>query len=86
PPQEANCPDCKLPITKEARFCPHCGHQQLVFDQCTNCGKNLPPNARLCSKCRHPADEKPASKVCSQCKTENLPGSVFCNHCGEKLG
>ncbi|MBW1771172.1 MAG: SPFH domain-containing protein [Deltaproteobacteria bacterium] len=86
PPEEASCPDCKLPITKEAKFCPHCGHQQLVFDQCTNCSKNLPPNARFCSKCGHPADEKPVPKVCTQCKTENLPGSVFCNHCGEKIG
>ncbi|MES0349908.1 MAG: SPFH domain-containing protein [Desulfobacteria bacterium] len=86
PPEETSCPDCKLPITKEAKFCPHCGHQQLVFDQCTNCGKNLPPNARFCSKCGHPADEKPVPKVCTQCKAENLPGSVFCNHCGEKLG
>jgi len=86
PPEEASCPDCKLPITKEAKFCPHCGHQQLVFDQCTNCSKNLPPNARFCSKCGHPADEKPVPKVCTQCKAENLPGSVFCNHCGEKLG
>jgi membrane protease subunit (stomatin/prohibitin family) len=84
-PEEMNCPDCKLAIPKEARFCPHCGHQQLVFDQCVNCGKNLSPNARFCSKCGHPADEKPAPKVCSQCKTENLPGATFCNQCGEKL-
>ena len=84
-PQESYCPDCKLPIDKEARFCPHCGHQQLVFDQCVNCGKNLSPNAKFCSKCGHPADEKPVPKVCSQCKAENLPGSVFCNSCGEKL-
>lgn len=85
-PQESHCPDCNLPITKDAKFCPHCGHQQLVFDQCVNCGKNLPPNGRFCPKCGHPADEKPVPKVCPQCKSENLPGSVFCNHCGEKIG
>jgi membrane protease subunit (stomatin/prohibitin family) len=83
--QESRCPDCKLPIGKDAKFCPHCGHQQLVFNQCVNCGKNLPPNAKFCSKCGHPADEKPVPKVCPQCKAENLPGSVFCNSCGEKL-
>lgn len=41
-PQEINCPDCKNPIPKDAKFCPHCGHQQVVFDQCVNCGKILP--------------------------------------------
>jgi len=85
-PQEINCPDCKNPIPKDAKFCLHCGHQQLVFDQCVNCGKNLPPNATFCPKCGHPADEKPTPKVCPNCKTENLPGSAFCNQCGEKLG
>ncbi|MBW1701684.1 MAG: SPFH domain-containing protein [Deltaproteobacteria bacterium] len=85
-PQEINCPDCGHSIPRDSKFCPHCGHQQLVFDQCVNCGKNLPPNAKFCSKCGHPADEKPLSMICSNCKTENLPGASFCNQCGEKLG
>jgi membrane protease subunit (stomatin/prohibitin family) len=85
-PQEINCPDCGNPIPKDSKFCPHCGHQQLVFDQCVNCGKNLSPNARFCSKCGHPADEKPVPKKCPNCKAENLPGASFCNQCGEKLG
>jgi len=84
-PQEANCPDCGNPIPKDSKFCPHCGHQQLVFHQCVNCGKNLPPNARFCPKCGHPADEKPVPKTCPNCKAENLPGASFCNQCGEKL-
>jgi len=85
-PQTVECPDCRHPIPKDSKFCPHCGHQQLVFDQCVNCGKNLPPNAKFCPKCGHPADEKPVPRICSNCKTENLPGSAFCNQCGEKLG
>jgi membrane protease subunit (stomatin/prohibitin family) len=85
-PQVIYCPDCKNPIPKDARFCPHCGHQQVVFIQCVNCGKNLPPNAKFCPKCGHQADEKPVPKVCPHCKAENLPESVFCNQCGEKLG
>jgi len=83
--QEMQCPDCHYPVARDSRFCPHCGHQMLIYAQCANCGKNLAPNARFCSKCGHPADEKPVAKVCPRCKTENLPGSAFCNHCGEKL-
>ncbi|MBN2062805.1 MAG: SPFH domain-containing protein [Deltaproteobacteria bacterium] len=83
---EYKCPDCMHPIPKESRFCPHCGHQQLIFSQCSNCGKNLPPNARFCPKCGHPADEKPVPRICPNCKTENMPGASFCNQCGEKLG
>lgn len=85
-PHEIKCPDCGYSITTDAKFCPHCGHQQLVFSQCANCGKNLAPNAMFCSKCGHPADEKPVQNICPNCKTENLPGSSFCNQCGEKLG
>ena len=83
---QTNCPDCGNPVSRDARFCPNCGHQQLVFAQCVNCGKNLPLHARFCPKCGRPADEKPLPKVCPHCKTDNMPGASFCNHCGEKLG
>jgi len=82
---QINCPDCRHPIPADSKFCPLCGHQQMVFDQCSNCGKNLPPNARFCPRCGHPADEKPTARICPVCNTENLPGSSFCNQCGEKL-
>jgi len=79
------CPECQQTIPATAKFCPHCGHQQLVFRQCANCGKNLTPNAKFCSRCGHPAEEKPPTKFCSQCGSENMPDSQFCNQCGEKL-
>jgi len=85
-PQQIECPDCHNLIPLESRFCPLCGHQQIVLHQCANCGKNLVPNAKFCSRCGHPADEKPAPKFCSNCRAENLPGATFCNQCGEKLG
>jgi membrane protease subunit (stomatin/prohibitin family) len=86
PQQATSCPDCNNPIPTDAAFCPHCGHQQVVFQQCTKCGKNMTPNARFCPRCGHPADKKPKSATCPHCKAENLPGATFCNQCGEKLG
>jgi membrane protease subunit (stomatin/prohibitin family) len=83
--QELACPDCGHPVPQEAKFCPHCGHQQLVFDQCSGCGKNLPPNAQFCPRCGKPVSKKPTPKTCPHCKSENIPGSVFCNQCGERL-
>jgi rRNA maturation endonuclease Nob1 len=80
------CPDCTNDIPGDARFCPLCGHQQLLLVRCVNCGKNLTPKARFCSQCGVDTDRKQQAKICSGCSTENLPGSMFCNQCGEKLG
>ncbi len=79
------CVDCGSMIASDARFCPVCGHQQVVLMQCANCGKNLTPGAKFCSRCGHPTKEKPASIVCPHCKAENLPQSRFCNSCGHRL-
>jgi membrane protease subunit (stomatin/prohibitin family) len=82
----AACQECGKAIPREARFCPACGHQQLIFLQCGHCGKNLAPNARFCSRCGHPADAKPAAgRLCAHCATENLSDAIYCNACGEKL-
>jgi len=84
-PVPAQCSDCGNRIPAEARFCPLCGHQQLVLMQCANCGKNLTPGAKFCSRCGHRSDEKPAAAVCSACNQENLPGATFCGGCGLRL-
>ena len=79
------CSDCDNAIPSDSRFCPICGHQQLVLRQCANCSKNLTPGARFCSRCGHPADEKPLAVICTHCNTENLPGARFCIDCGKPL-
>lgn len=84
-PLEVKCPDCGNFIPAESRFCPLCGHQQLVISQCAKCGKNLPPNARFCPKCGHPVDKRPEPVKCARCGMENIPGASFCNQCGERL-
>ncbi len=88
PPDQAamsTCIECKHPISAESKFCPHCGHQQLIFTQCLNCKKNLTPNAKFCSRCGQPVEKKPHPIFCRQCGSENLSDAMYCNHCGEKL-
>lgn len=85
PPQlDSICPDCSNAIPQSARFCPMCGHQQLVLSQCAHCGKNLPAQAKYCSRCGEKTGEGEKVRFCSVCGTENLPGSMYCNQCGEK--
>ncbi len=79
------CPDCNVPVPTDAKFCPSCGHQQLVFKQCLNCHKNLTPGAKFCSRCGQSAEEKDEPKICSKCSNENISDSKFCMKCGEKL-
>lgn len=80
----ASCPDCSQPVPKDSRFCPHCGHQLLVFQQCTSCGKNLPAGAKFCVRCGTPVSTTPTEKTCRKCGAVNLAEAVFCNLCGEK--
>ncbi len=79
------CPGCQHAVSADARFCPACGQQLLIFGVCAHCQEKLPPQARFCPGCGRPAEEKPRPRTCPKCRAENLPGSLFCNQCGEKL-
>ncbi len=79
------CPDCSQNIPGNARFCPICGHQQLLLARCENCGKNLTPKAQFCSQCGQKTDKPMGNVACSGCGTENLVDALFCNQCGERL-
>jgi membrane protease subunit (stomatin/prohibitin family) len=83
--KEAVCAECQNSIPADSKFCPRCGHQQLIFEQCQKCGKNLPPTAKFCPRCGHPVEEKVGPKACPKCKYQNLAESIYCNQCGEKL-
>jgi membrane protease subunit (stomatin/prohibitin family) len=85
PAEVTPCPDCQLPVQKEAKFCPHCGHQLLIFQKCAGCGKNLPPSAKFCVQCGRPVEGKPPEKKCPHCGTADLPNAIFCNQCGQKM-
>jgi membrane protease subunit (stomatin/prohibitin family) len=84
-PAGITCPGCRQPIQKEAKFCPQCGRQLLIFQKCNGCGENLPPDAGFCLRCGRPVEQKPQEKKCPHCGTANLPHSIFCNHCGERI-
>jgi membrane protease subunit (stomatin/prohibitin family) len=78
------CRECSHDVPVDAKFCPQCGHQQLVFVECAHCGKNLTTNAKFCSRCGKPVEAKPESKTCAQCGAQNLGDAKFCSECGEK--
>nr|WP_319494518.1 SPFH domain-containing protein [uncultured Desulfobacter sp.] len=82
--QTTACPECQNQIPLDAKFCPQCGHQQVVFARCRYCGKNITPGTKFCPRCGKQVAEKIEEKICSNCGAKNLPDSLFCNQCGEK--
>ncbi|MEN8756943.1 MAG: SPFH domain-containing protein [Desulfobacterales bacterium] len=84
-PTISTCPECRHPVPVDAKFCPQCGHQQVVFDQCQMCSKNLTPGTKFCPRCGHAVEDRPIPRTCTKCGAENLTDSLYCNQCGDKL-
>ena len=78
------CPECQNQISLDAKFCPQCGHQQVIFARCRYCGKNITPGTKFCPRCGKQVEKKTKEKFCRNCGAKNLPDSIFCNQCGEK--
>lgn len=51
------CPNCGKEIADSARFCPHCGSEQLHEKHCAHCGATLKPEARFCPNCGQPVSD-----------------------------
>jgi len=81
--EQIQCPKCHSPLPFEARFCSSCGHQILKINKCLKCGEDLPLEANFCMVCG--AKVEKVEHPCPKCGTRSMPGSVFCNQCGEKL-
>ncbi|TAL15684.1 SPFH domain-containing protein [bacterium] len=80
------CPDCGGEVSRDARFCCHCGSQIVVLKKCAECGKNISPRAKFCPACGVPASTPIHDKVCTHCGAKNLMEASFCNQCGQSLG
>jgi membrane protease subunit (stomatin/prohibitin family) len=85
PQENFSCPECQQPVPVDAKFCHQCGHQQVVFNQCSACSKNLTPGAKFCPRCGKSVEDRPQTKRCPTCGNDNLAESMYCNECGEKL-
>ncbi len=85
PSDAIKCPECQNPVAANAQFCQACGHHLLVVSQCPDCHKNLPAHARFCPSCGCEVTKRPESVKCPKCGSDNLHGSIFCNHCGDKI-
>ena len=83
-PARTACPACNQLIPADSRFCSYCGNHLVVFNRCSYCHADVSSDAAFCSKCGK-AIEKTQPVKCPHCGTENLHGSEYCNHCGDRL-
>lgn len=69
------CPNCGKEIADSARFCPHCGSEQLHEKHCAHCGATLKPEAKFCPNCGQPvSDNQPPQN--NQANPANTPNQA----------
>ena len=72
----AICPNCKIRIPSESKFCPECGYVLHVVSP-TDHVPSSPKDKQL----SQPSD---APRFCESCGAPREDGN-FCKHCGERL-
>lgn len=76
------CPECRLPLPGDARFCPGCG-RAAGGTVCPACGGAAPSGARFCPECGRPL---PVVALCPGCGGALAAGARFCAACGAPAG
>jgi predicted amidophosphoribosyltransferase len=89
------CPQCRIRLPDEARFCPRCGGPAADVPPptlpeapaglvCSHCGGPLTAGAIFCPHCGTKA-EAPApapARACASCGAALVEGAAFCPECG----
>jgi membrane protease subunit (stomatin/prohibitin family) len=83
PAKTTPCKKCGEMNVEGAKFCSYCGEKASTEKiECYSCKALVDGNVKFCPNCGCSI----LKKICSNCHTENLPGTKFCSECGTKLG
>lgn len=55
--EKVDCPNCKVKINANSKFCPECGQKMPENKFCTKCGTKLKPNHNFCPECGEKVSE-----------------------------
>ena len=76
------CKKCGAANAKGVKFCSNCGEKVATARiECYSCRTLVDDNMKFCPNCGCSM----LKKICSNCHSESLPGTKFCNECGNKL-
>jgi membrane protease subunit (stomatin/prohibitin family) len=82
PAKKTPCQKCGELNVEGVKFCSYCGEKASAEKiECYSCKTLIEGNVKFCPNCGCSISKK----ICSNCHTENLPGTKFCSECGTKL-
>ncbi|MBE6060625.1 MAG: SPFH domain-containing protein [Clostridium sulfidigenes] len=82
PAKTVTCQKCGTENSEGAKFCSGCGNKVATAKiECYSCKALVDDNMKFCPNC----GSSMLKKTCTNCHTENLPGTKFCSECGTKL-